>query len=363
MSLTVKTCIQLWLFCVVLMFLSGCRDKPVREFIERPVLFTEIVDQRNDLHGRFAGSIQPQYEVALGFRVAGRIATRHAETGELVRKGDLLATLEPSDQQNRLRAQQAELSKAQASWQQTRDEQLRYQQLFERGVGSQARLDRLSSDLRSQEAILHQAKIAAEQASDHLSYTRLLAEFDGVVTGWHAEVGQVMVTGHSVVSLARPESREAVVDLPVELATNLDKGIQIKVVSQLNEQVFVSAQVRQLSPQIDAATRTQRVRLTLQQIPDSFRLGSTVSVEISSNVPTFRELPDTALLERDGQAQVWVIDPQTATLNPRTVQVLTRHGSSVRVSGELNDGDKVVIAGVNSLRPGQKIRVEREVSL
>ncbi|MFJ4143839.1 efflux RND transporter periplasmic adaptor subunit [Pseudomonas sp. NPDC089734] len=363
MSLTVKTCIQLWLFCVVLMFLSGCRDKPVREAVERPVLFTEIVDQRRDVHGRFAGSIQPQYEVAMGFRIAGRIATRHAEIGQLVHKGDLLATLEPSDQQNRLRARQAEQGKAQASWQQLRDEQLRYQQLFERGVGSRAHLDRLSSDLRSQEAILHQARLAAEQASDHLSYTRLLAEFDGVVTDWHAEVGQVMVTGHAVVSLARPESREAVVDLPVELAAALNQGMQIKVVSQLNEQVSVPAQVRLLSPQIDATTRTQRVRLALQQIPDSFRLGSTVSVEISSTVPTFRELPDTALQEQDGQAQVWVIDPLTATLNPRTVHVLARHGSSVRVSGELNDGDKVVTAGVNSLRPGQKIRVEREVSL
>ncbi|EPN55434.1 RND family efflux transporter MFP subunit, partial [Pseudomonas syringae pv. actinidiae ICMP 19096] len=73
-------------------------------------------------------------------------------------------------------------------------------------------------------------------------------------------------TGQAVVSLARPESREAVVDLPVGLLASLDDSRQIRVISQLDEQVSVIASVRQLAPQIDAGTRTQRVRLALQHI-------------------------------------------------------------------------------------------------
>ncbi|MEE4341124.1 efflux RND transporter periplasmic adaptor subunit [Pseudomonas alliivorans] len=352
-----------WLACAALIALSGCRDKPVREAIERPVLFTEIVEPHQALHGRFAGSIQPQYEVPLGFRVAGRIATRQAEVGKAVRKGDLLATLEPSEQQNQLHARQAELSKAHASWQQVRDEQLRYQQLFERGVGSRARLDQLSSDLRNQDALQQRADIALQQARDHLSYTRLLAEFDGLVTDWRAEVGQVMAAGEPVVSLARPESREAVVDLPVGLVASLTDHAQIRVSSPLNPQVSVTAQIRQLSPQIDATTRTQRVRLTLNHTPDLFRIGSTVSVEISGSAPTSHRLPGSAVVQREGNAQVWVIDTRTSTLSPRVIQVLARSGSTVQVEGELQVGDKVVTAGVNTMQPGQKIRMQREVGL
>ncbi|MEE4741982.1 efflux RND transporter periplasmic adaptor subunit [Pseudomonas alliivorans] len=352
-----------WLACAALIALSGCREKPVREAIERPVLFTEIVEPHQALHGRFAGSIQPQYEVPLGFRVAGRIATRQAEVGKAVRKGDLLATLEPSEQQNQLHARQAELSKAHASWQQVRDEQLRYQQLFERGVGSRARLDQLSSDLRNQDALQQRADIALQQARDHLSYTRLLAEFDGLVTDWRAEVGQVMAAGEPVVSLARPESREAVVDLPVGLVASLTDHAQFRVSSPLNPQVSVTAQIRQLSPQIDATTRTQRVRLTLNHTPDLFRIGSTVSVEISGSAPTSHRLPDSAVVQRDGNAQVWVIDTRTSTLSPRVIQVLARNGSTVQVEGELQVGDKVVTAGVNTMQPGQKIRMQREVGL
>ncbi|MEE4666810.1 efflux RND transporter periplasmic adaptor subunit [Pseudomonas alliivorans] len=352
-----------WLACAALIALPGCRDKPVREAIERPVLFTEIVEPHQALHGRFAGSIQPQYEVPLGFRVAGRIATRQAEVGEAVRKGDLLATLEPSEQQNQLHARQAELSKAHASWQQVRDEQLRYQQLFERGVGSRARLDQLSSDLRNQDALQQRADIALQQARDHLSYTRLLAEFDGLVTDWRAEVGQVMAAGEPVVSLARPESREAVVDLPVGLVASLTDHAQFRVSSPLNPQVSVTAQIRQLSPQIDATTRTQRVRLTLNHTPDLFRIGSTVSVEISGSAPTSHRLPGSAVVQRDGNAQVWVIDTRTSTLSPRVIQVLARSGSTVQVEGELQVGDKVVTAGVNTMQPGQKIRMQREVGL
>jgi RND family efflux transporter MFP subunit len=354
---------KLWMFCIIFMLVSGCRDKPLREVVERPVLFIEMLDVSQQVHERFAGSIQPRYQVALGFRVAGRIATRHVEIGDRVRQGDLLATLEPSDQQNQLRARQAELNKAKATWQQLSAEQQRYQQLIERGVGAQARLDQMSSDLQTQGAILSQARNALQQASDHVSYTRLLAEFDGVVTDWHGEVGQVVATGHPVVSLARPESREAVVDLPLELIAALDQGTKIQVISQLNPQAFVAAHVRQLSPQIDPATRTQRVRLTLDSAPDSFRLGSTVSVEISSAAALFRVLPGSAVLERDGRAQVWVIDPQSATLSSRDVTILARNGTSVRVQGELRDGDKVVIAGVNGLKEGQRIRMDRGVNL
>lgn len=354
---------KLWMFCIIFMLVSGCRDKPLREVVERPVLFIEMLDVSQQVHERFAGSIQPRYQVALGFRVAGRIATRHVEIGDRVRQGDLLATLEPSDQQNQLRARQAELNKAKATWQQLSAEQQRYQQLIERGVGAQALLDQMSSDLQTQGAILSQARNALQQANDHVSYTRLLAEFDGVVTDWHGEVGQVVATGHPVVSLARPESREAVVDLPLELIAALDQGTKIQVISQLNPQAFVAAHVRQLSPQIDPATRTQRVRLTLDSAPDSFRLGSTVSVEISSAAALFRVLPGSAVLERDGRAQVWVIDPQSATLSSRDVTILARNGTSLRVQGELRDGDKVVIAGVNGLKEGQRIRMDRGVNL
>ncbi len=60
---------------------------------------------------------------------------------------------------------------------------------------------------------------------------------------------------------------------------------------------------------------------------------------------------------------VWVIDPTTSTLAPRAVQVLARSGSTVRVSGALHNGEKVVTAGVNGMQSGQKIRVQREVGL
>ncbi|KAA8716097.1 efflux RND transporter periplasmic adaptor subunit [Pseudomonas cannabina] len=352
-----------WLFCALIIVLPGCRDKPLRPVAERPVLFTEIVDPRNAASGRFAGTIQPQYEVALGFRVAGRMAMRHAQIGQQVRKGDLLATLDPGDQQHQLRARQAEVGKARAAWQQARDEHVRYDQLYERGIGSRAHLDQLNSDLRTQDAIRQQTDVALQQANDHVSYTRLTAEFDGLVTGWHAEVGQVIATGQPVVSLARPESREAVVDLPLGLLGAQADNRQINVISQLDEHVSALAKVRQLAPQIDAGTRTQRVRLALQHTPDSFRLGSTVTVEISGAAPNLHELPGSAVLERDGKTQVWVIDPSTSTLSPRSVQVLARNGSNVQLGGELHAGEKVVIAGVNGMQAGQKVRMQREVSL
>ena len=67
------------------------------------------------------------------------------------------------------------------------------------------------------------------------------------------------------------------------------------------------------------------------------------------------ELPASALLERDGEAKVWVIDPAAKTVSTRAVRIALRDGSSVRVVDGLAAGTLVVTAGVHSLSEGQTI--------
>lgn len=303
---------------------------------------------------------QARYESVLGFRTNGRIASRLFDVGDFVGKGALLATLDPTDQQNQLRASQGDLASAEAQLIDAQANARRQEELFARSVTAQARLDDARTRLKTSQASFDQAKAAVQQARDQLSYTRLVTDFDGVITTWHAEAGQVVSAGQAVVTLARPEVREAVFDLPTEVAESLPADARFLVSAQLDPQARTTGSIRELGPQADASTRTRRVRLSLAQTPEAFRLGSTIQVQLSSAGSVRSVLPASVLLERDGKTQVWVVDGKQSSVALREVQVLSRDERQVVIGQGLADGDRVVRAGVNSLKPGQKIKLDED---
>ncbi|ALZ02099.1 TPA: triclosan efflux RND transporter adaptor protein TriB [Pseudomonas aeruginosa] len=341
------------------LLLSGCGDEPPPA-PPRPVLTVTVKTLKNDDLGRFAGSIQARYESVLGFRTNGRIASRLFDVGDFVGKGALLATLDPTDQQNQLRASQGDLASAEAQLIDAQANARRQEELFARSVTAQARLDDARTRLKTSQASFDQAKAAVQQARDQLSYTRLVTDFDGVITTWHAEAGQVVSAGQAVVTLARPEVREAVFDLPTEVAESLPADARFLVRAQLDPQARTTGSIRELGPQADASTRTRRVRLSLAQTPEAFRLGSTIQVQLSSAGSVRSVLPASVLLERDGKTQVWVVDGKQSSVALREVQVLSRDERQVVIGQGLADGDRVVRAGVNSLKPGQKIKLDED---
>lgn len=349
--------LMLVLGCVVLV---ACGDKQQQVEPVRPVLSQVVQAQSQESLGRFAGSIQARFESTLGFRVSGRIARRWVDVGAEVKPGDTLATLDPTDQQNQLRAAEGDLAKVQAQWINAQANARRQQQLFDRGVGAQAQLDIAQTDLKTTGASLEQAKAAVSQARDQLGYSRLQADHPAVVTAWQAEAGQVVTAGQGVVTLARPDIKEAVIDLPAGLAEQLSGEVKFVVAAQLDPSINTTAALREIEPQADAATRTRRARLTLADTPEAFRLGTAISVTLSSAIKPHSELPLTALQEVDGQSRVWIVDPQQLTVSSREVKVLQRLADTVVLSAGVEAGERVVTAGVNSLKPGQKVKIDEE---
>lgn len=349
------------LSCLLIFTLLGAcaKEEPPPEPV-RPVLFVEARPVTEENLGRFAGNIEARYESTLGFRVGGRIARRHVDVGSEVEKGALLATLDPTDQQNNVRARQGDLARIEAQWINTQANARRQQELFDRGVGAQAQLDSAITDLKTTGSSLEQARAALSQAQDQLGYSELRTDHAAVVTRWHVEAGQVVSAGQEVVTLARQDIKEAVIDLPALLADQLPPGVEFQVASQLDPQVSTAATLREIEPQADRSTRTRRARLTLAETPAAFRLGTAISVSLSSNIPSRTELPINALQEVDGKTQIWIVDMQNETVSPRTVNVVSRNDDTFVLSNGVKPGERVVSAGVNSLKPGQKVKVDKE---
>jgi RND family efflux transporter MFP subunit len=287
------------------------------------------------------------------------MTARDVTVGDLVKKGQRLAALDPTVVQLQVASAQADVANAQAQLVNAVATQTRQQTLAQGGNAAQSQLDAAIANAETAKARVTQTLAALQKAKDQLSYSELQADYDGVVTAWTAEVGQVVTAGQSVVTIAKPDEREAVFDVPDSLIGTMGLDEVYTVALLIDTSFTAKGRVRELAPQSDASTRTRRVRLSLEDPPLGFRLGTTVSVSLLRPSPMRIELPASAILEKDGKNSVWVV-AAPGTVDLREVTLTAREGLRVTLSAGLAKGDRIVTAGVHSLKAGQAVKLSEQ---
>jgi RND family efflux transporter MFP subunit len=159
------------------------------------------------------------------------------------------------------------------------------------------------------------------------------------------------------VQVARQGPRDAVFDVPEQLIRTGPRDGLIEIALTNDPTVRATGRVREVAPQADATTRTWRVKVGLINPPEAMRLGATVTGKLKLAAPPGVKLPASALTEANGQPAVWVVDPQSKTVSLREVDVSRYDPGSVVISKGLENGEVVVTAGVQVLRPGQKVQI------
>ena len=341
--------------------LAGCKKEEEAAAPPRPVL--SMVVTPTALPGtRFAGTVQAKVQAALGSRVAGRLVSRGVNVGDLVRKGDVLAVLDATAYELAVRSARAELSSAEATLSSAVAVEERQKTLLQSNAAAKAAVESAEQSREAADAGLIRARTALVKAEEQLSYTRILAEFDGVVVATGAEVGQTVSPGETIVTVAQPDARDAVVDIP-ETAEAITAGSRFIVSLQINPVITVRGVVREIAPSADAATRTRRVKIALENPPDTVRLGTTITAELEGPDLTAIMVPETAVVTKDGKPHVWLVDAAKGEVRLAAVETGAAVGRFLPVTGGLKDGERIVTAGVNSLEEGQKITIEDEANL
>ena len=177
------------------------------------------------------------------------------------------------------------------------------------------------------------------------------------MTATGAESGEVVHAGQMIVQLARQGGRDAVFDVPEQLIRNSPPDPLVDIALTNDPQVKATGRVREVSPQADAATRTFQVKVGITDPPQAMKLGATVIGSIRLSPPPGVEIPASALTETGGRPAVWVVDPQKKTVSLRNVEVARYDPADRRDLQGLETGEFVVTAGVQTLRPGQKVRL------
>jgi RND family efflux transporter MFP subunit len=160
-----------------------------------------------------------------------------------------------------------------------------------------------------------------------------------------------------IVQIAQSDARDAVFDVPARIVDGGLDNPAVSVALTSDPAVAAEGRVREVSPRADPVTGTFQVRIALIDPPAAMRLGSTVTGRLQLDAVPTMEIPAAALIRSESGTAVWVVDPQSMSVQARAIQVEANDSRSVRVASGLQPGDVVVIAGVQALRPGQKVRV------
>lgn len=340
--------------------MSGCKQEVNAPEPVRPVLWT-VVQPAVSAGVSFVGSVQPRYETKLGFRVLGRIVARPVNVGDLIERGQMVAAIDPTALELSVRSAKADLSKAEALLENASGAEERKRILIKTDAATRQMLDDAEQVRAGAQASAARARANVSKAVEQLGYAQIKSDFAGVVTAVSAEVGQVVSPGQSVVTIARPDVREAVVDIGADFPVPLTVGLPFAVSLELLPTLQVQGKIREIAPQADQVTRMRRVRIALDDPPESFRLGSTVVARLSKDYSPVVRVPADAVLKQGGETSVWVVDAPSNTVSLRKVDI-SEDEAGIRVIDGLSAGTRIVTAGIHSLKQGQQVRIEQDAT-
>ena len=349
--------------------------------IVRPVRTVRLQGGKDSFTRRYFGTVQGGKRADLSFRVPGTLRKINAEKGSSVKRGALLATLDPRDFNTSISRAQSTLSQAEAQYKNAQADFTRYENLYKQKVIARAQYDTYKTQVDVAKSAVDSANASLKSARDALKDTELRAPFDGVIADRKVENFQDVTAKQTIFSLQDLTTLEIVFSIPdndillapVHNVRNLqdlkNRSETFDITARfdaLPEKSFPLA-IKEVATQA-TASNTYPVTATMPQQKDIRLLpGMAVTVEVdfsggksdSENDGKF-SVPSTAILNEGGSNYVWRYAVGQVSRVPVNVGQI-HEGGYVDIEGKtLGGGDVIVTSGVNFLHEGRKVRLMEE---
>lgn len=359
-SLSNKTRIYLWrgsLGLIIILTLAACEKKAESEEV-RPVRSMVVESHVSGDRIALTGQLHARNETKLAFRLSGKLIDRSVTVGDAVKAGQIVARLDAATERHARNAARADYAAALAVLDQAAAAERRFGKLLEGDAVSKAEYEEVLRHLKTAQAQVDATRAKFDSAEVQLGYAELKADADGVITATGAEPGEVVQAGQMIFSLAHQQGRDAVFDMPAQIIRDgISAAQEVDVWLADNLDIKTIGRVREIAPQADPSTRTYQVKVSLETLPAGMFLGSTVVGRLRLQTGTLIEVPLSALMMAGTQPAVWVIDPQTSVVHKREVGVARYNQNAAVVASGLQSGERIVIAGAQSLHDGQKVKL------
>jgi membrane fusion protein, multidrug efflux system len=352
-----------------LVLLSACGHADVAVDPPRPALV--VHPGPLDLGAQaFAGDVRARQESPLSFQIGGHLVRRLVDMGARVKKGQVLAELDPGDVALQVDAARAQLTTAQADVQLAQAERDRYRALAQKQVVSRSQLDTTENTWKAAAARVQQASAQFDVARNQAGYASLRAPADGVIAQREAEAGQIVTPGQAIYTLAADGDRDVQISIPEQRIAAFKVGQPVQVELWTQPGKLIPGRIRELSPAADAQARTFAARVELPA-GTSVELGQSARVYAVDGNSGGLSVPLAAVYAKDSAPALWILTPDPhamaadgasiGTLHLHPVQLGAYGAERVPVLSGIQRDDWILAAGVHLVRDGQRVEpVDRD---
>jgi RND family efflux transporter MFP subunit len=342
---------------VLIVLVSGKKPVPVRVLELKPGELRVIVNATT------TSTIKSEYEVTLSAQRTGRVVKLPVREGDRVRKGDLIARLDLSEE-----SVQSEnmLAQSRATYDEAEKNLKRSEDLFNKGMISQQDYE---GTRRAYEVAKSQFEASREDARVKKDYSVITSPFNGVISRKYTEVGELLLPGKQIVTIVDPDRIYvlATIDEVDVGRLRLDQPVNITVDAFPGERF--SGEIRRISPIVSGGkleTRTADVWIYFSSRDARIKPGMSADIEVLiATVKDVLASPSQAIVERDGKKQIFVaegkgIRPGVKTrVRLRPVEIGESNWISTEIRKGLAPGEFVVTTPESEgLKDGVTIRIE-----
>jgi len=340
-------------FVVLTLFFlcTGCGKEPVEEEIIRPVRAVQVDADTSLAIRPYPGRAAATEAVDLGFELSGTVVERPVDKGDWVKKGQLLAKLDPRDFVNDLKAARAERDRARAYYDRisiaVKSGAVSKQDLTD----AQARLDVANAKMR----------IKRKQLDD----SEIIAPFDGIIGSTFVENFQRVRPKQVVLRLLDISKIEFTVNIPETIISNVRHVTKLWVVFDAFPDNKIPAAIKEVGAEASLTTRTFPVTLIMDQPVDIQVLpGMAGFVTGKGDLPGDNDrrgvtVPIGAVFTPDTKKEsyAWIIDRDTMSVHRRPVKIGAMLANGIVVQEGVKPGDWIVTAGLHTLQEGQQVTI------
>jgi len=304
------------------------------------VLTEAIVLAEDRVLVRAIGTSEALKSASLHPSVAGEVVEVAFRAGQSVKKGAALLRLD--DKHQRLAVRLAEVTEKDA-----RRQMKRLEKLIPSGAASVSRLETAQTALET-------ARLQLDQAKANLSDRTVYAPFDGIIGLTDVRKGDRVSESTLIATLDDRSALLVEFNLPEEYTGRIKIGdsVSLKPWTWLDQDL--RGFIESLGSRIDPVTRSLRVKSRLTGADESIRPGTSFQVRLDFTGPLYPRVREVAVLwSRDG-ASVWRV--KNGRAERVFVKIVRRDKGMILVNGPLQKGDMIVVEGVQSLRPGKKVK-------
>ena len=367
------TRVHSWGLAVALLGAAGCHAETAYEKPITPVGVAVAIEARTDRVSRYSATVDAMTKVDLAFRVGGYVRTlgtiadgsgqRPLRDGDHVRKGAALATVDQTDNTERVQQVRAQVEEATAAAAQAERTLARAKALFDRDALARPELEAAQAAAEAARARVAAAGAGARQVESVRGDHTLVAPFDGILLKKTVEVGTLAVPGVPAFSLADISAVKAVFGVPdVALADLRTSAVEVQ--ADAYPGVVFPARLTHVATAADPRGRVFDVELTIANGDGRLRPGMVASVELRRQGEEATDLlvPLSAITRPPGGSTgyvVFVVEEQgpSVIVRQRVVELGELRGNLVTVSKGLRTGDRVVVSGTAFVTDGATVRI------